>query len=151
MIEIKPRSNTYIWRECGGSRDRNTRHSRVGGSSSQSFEYGFKAASQTTRPGEGCMTYGIQHPKSRSKWLQAYPCEPCGKETPFQNQQCLYCGAVLSIPLIDAAREKKDARKAMSYFDRVTAGAIKGRQKSIARRDYWKRMAEESRKKWESK
>ena len=151
MIEIKPRSNTYIWRECGGSRDRNTRNSRVGGSSAQYFEYGFKAAPQTTRPGEKHMTIGTQHPESRSKAIRAYPCGPCGKDTPFQNQQCLYCGAVLFDPFISAASKRREARKAMPYRQRVIGGAINGHQKSIARRDYWKRMAEESRKKWEGK
>ena len=97
------------------------------------------------------MTYGIQHPKSRSKRFITYPCEPCGKETPFQNQQCLYCGAVLFVPLVNAASEKKDARKAMSYRERAIAGAVRGYQMSSARREYWKRKAEENREKWEGK
>jgi hypothetical protein len=136
----------------------------VPGATSAAYAALFAAAVQVVRQGQNdkaalvyfanvaaVVTYGIQHPKSRSKALRAYPCEPCGKETPFQNAQCLYCGAVLFVPLVNAAREKKDARKAMSYRERVTAGAINGHQKSIARRDHWKRMAEESRKKWESK
>lgn len=97
------------------------------------------------------MTIGMQHRKTRSKRFITYPCEPCGKETPFQNQQCLYCGAALSDPLINAAREKKDARKAKSYRERAIAGAIAGHQMSSARREYWKRKAEENREKWEGK
>ena len=97
------------------------------------------------------MTVGMQHRKTRSKRFITYPCEPCGKETPFQNQQCLYCGAVLSIPFVDAVRDRKEASKAMSYRERAIAGAVRGYQMSSARREYWKRKAEESREKWEGK
>lgn len=97
------------------------------------------------------MTYGIQHPKSRSKAIRAYPCGPCGKETPFQNEQCLYCSSPRVDAGITALQEKKDARKALSYKERAIAGAIRGFQMSSARREYWKRKAEENREKWEGK
>ena len=97
------------------------------------------------------MTIGMQHRKTRSKRFITHPCEPCGKETPFQNQRCLYCGAVLSDPFRNAVRERKEASNGMSHFKRAIAGAVRGHQMSSARREYWKRKAEENRAKWEGK
>jgi hypothetical protein len=97
------------------------------------------------------MTYDSQHRKTRSRELYAFHCEPCGKDTPFQYQQCLYCGTPQFNAVATVLREKKEARKAMPYRQRIAEGARKGFLKADAKREYLKRKAEESRAKWEGR
>jgi hypothetical protein len=97
------------------------------------------------------MTYDSQHRKTRSRELYAFHCEPCGKDTPFQHQQCLYCGTPLFDAGVTARLKKKEARMAMPFRQRIAEGARKGFLKADAKRKYLKRKAEESRAKWEGR
>lgn len=86
---------------------------------------------------------------ARSGRTIVLPCEKCGKETPHRKAQCIYCGSVSVNPQAAAFSRLKEKRAAKSYGQRIIDGARVRGAVQWEKRQFFKRAAEESRKKWE--
>lgn len=84
---------------------------------------------------------GPLHPSAKQNGTRIY-CKKCEKETAFFRRKCLECGTAYM-------RFGRGGRQA-TWSDGLRAGRI-GKQLGADKAAYWRRMAEESRKKWEGK
>lgn len=74
-------------------------------------------------------------------------CTTCGKETIHRGWQCAHCGGMSKILTPNGDVARMEEKKSLAFYSART----QRRQKAVlnAKQEYWRKQAEESRKKFE--